>query len=135
MLTTDQEMLIDMIDHIEDREAKAKFIRKIMEKNNKNTLPLSNTYKFKDVMKQFEIQNPVTIQDLKFEIKQIKMQIEELKIFTHSIDFKLQNMENQGIFVNNQTPEELNNFFNSMTLVEKQRWYTKITLKIDYDYQ
>ena len=106
-----------------------------MEKNNKNTLPLSNTYKFEDIMKQFEIQNPVTIQDLKFEIKQIKMQIEKLKIFTHSIDFKLQNMENQGIFVNNQTPEELNNFVNSMTIVEKQRWYTKITLKIDPNYQ
>ena len=65
MLTTNQEILIDMIDHIEDKEAKAKFIRKIMEKNKKNTLPLSNTYKFKDIMKQFEIQNPVTIQDLK----------------------------------------------------------------------
>ena len=102
-------MLIVMIDHIEDKEAKAKFIRKIMEKNNKNTLPLSNTYKFKDVMKQFEIQNRVTIQDLQFKIKQIKMQIEELKIFTQSIDFKLQNMENQGISVNNQTPKELNN--------------------------
>ena len=102
-------MLIDMIDHIEDKEEKAKFIRKIMENNNKNILPLSNTYKFKDVMKQFEIQNRVTIQDLQFEIKQIKMQIEELKIFTQSIDFKHQNMENQGISVNNQTPKELNN--------------------------
>ena len=45
MLTTDQEMLIEMVDHIEDKEAKARFIRKIIEKNNKNTLPLSNTYK------------------------------------------------------------------------------------------
>ena len=32
MLMTNQEMLIDMIDHIEDKEEKAKFIRKIMEK-------------------------------------------------------------------------------------------------------
>ena len=32
MLTTDQEVLIDMIDHIEDKETKAKFIRKIMKK-------------------------------------------------------------------------------------------------------
>ena len=48
-------MLIEMIDYIEDKEAKTKFITKIIEKNNKNTLPLSNTYKFKDVMKQFEI--------------------------------------------------------------------------------
>ena len=81
MITTYQEILIEMIDHIEDKDTKAKFIRKIMDKNNKNTLLLSNTYKFKDVMKQFEIQNPVTIQDLQYEIKEIKMQIDELKIY------------------------------------------------------
>ena len=51
MLTIDQEILVDMIDHIEDKEAKAKFIRKIMEKSNKNTLPLQNSYKLKDIMK------------------------------------------------------------------------------------
>ena len=81
MITTYQEILIEMIDHIEDKDTKAKFIRKIMDKNNKNTLLLSNTYKFKDVMKQFEIHNPVTIQDLQYEIKEIKMQIDELKIY------------------------------------------------------
>ena len=42
MLTADQEILVDMIDRIEDKEAKAKFIRKIIEKSNENTntLPL-----------------------------------------------------------------------------------------------
>ena len=57
-----------MIDHIEDKEAKAKFIRKIMEisKKKTNTLPLQNSYKFKDIMKQFEIQKPITIQDTRF---------------------------------------------------------------------
>ena len=64
MLTAYQEILVDMIDHIEDKELKEKFIRKIMEKNNKNTLPLQNTYKFKDIIKQFEIQKPITIQEL-----------------------------------------------------------------------
>ena len=79
MLTTDQEILVDMIDHIEVKEAKEKFLRKIMEQSNKNTLPLQNSYKFKDIMKQFEIQKPITIQDLQIEIKQIRIQIEELK--------------------------------------------------------
>ena len=64
MLTADQEILVDMIDHIEDKELKEKFIRKIMEKNNKNTLPLQYTYKFKDIIKQFEIEKPITIQEL-----------------------------------------------------------------------
>ena len=135
MLPSDQEILIEMIDHIKDKDTKSKFIRKIMDKNNKNTLPLSNTYKFKDVIKQFEIQNPVTIQDLQYEIKQIKMQIDDLKIFTRSIDSKLHNMENQRISLNNQNFEEVDNFVNSMTIVEKQRWYKKITLKIDPGYQ
>ena len=31
--------------------------------------------------------------------------------------------------------EDLDKFFNSMTIVQKQRWYIKITLKIDPDYQ
>ena len=52
MLTADQ--LIEMIDHIENKDAKTKFIRKLMEKGHQNTLPLSNTYKFKDEMSQFE---------------------------------------------------------------------------------
>ena len=47
MLTTNQEILVDMTYHIEDKEAKEKIIRKIMEKSNKNILPLQNSYKFK----------------------------------------------------------------------------------------
>ena len=115
MLIADQEIIIDMINHIEDKEAKAKFIRKRMKK--KNTLPLQNTYKFKDIMKQFEIQKPITIQDLQIEIKQI----EELKVFTQDINSRLQNIENQEISLRNQTTEELENFVNSITIVEKRR--------------
>ena len=74
MLIADQELLIKMIDQIEDKETKAGFIRKIMEQNvkTKNHLPLSNAYRFKDIMQQFEVQDPITIQDLQLEIKQIK---------------------------------------------------------------
>ena len=69
-----------MIDQIENKEVKAKYIRKIMEQNTKATksFPLSNAYKFKDIIQQFETQSPVTIQDLQLEIKQIKNQIKEL---------------------------------------------------------
>ena len=60
-----------MIDQIEDKKAKVKFIRKIMEQNikTKSPLPLSNAYRFKDIMQQFEVQDSVTIQDLQLEIK------------------------------------------------------------------
>ena len=44
-------------------------------------------------------------------------------------------MENQGISLVTPTSEDLDNFVNTITIVEKQRWYTKITLKIDPDYQ
>ena len=83
----------------------------------KNTLPLQNTYKFKDIMKQFEIQKPITIQDLQIEIKQI----EELKVFTQDINSRLPNIENQEISLRNQTTKELENFVNSITIVEKRR--------------
>ena len=66
MLTDDQELLIETIDQIEDKEAKAKYIRKIKEQNikTKNSLPLSNAYSFKDIMQQFKVRDPITIQDL-----------------------------------------------------------------------
>ena len=121
MLTIYQEMLVDMIDHIEDKEAKAKFIRKKMEKGNKNTLSLQNSYKFKDIMKQFEIQKPITIHDLQIEIKQIRVQIEELKVFAQNMNSRIQNIENQEISLINQTTDEFDNFVNSITIVEKQR--------------
>ena len=110
MLTTNQEILIDMIEHIEDKETKAKFIRKIKENFNTNTLPLQNTYRFKDIMKQFEIKKRIKIQDLQIKIKQIKIkqikkQIEELKVFTQNIDSRLQNIENQEISLKHQTTE------------------------------
>ena len=87
MLTADQELLIEMIYQIEDKEAKAKYIRKIMEQNTKtkNSLPLSNAYRFKDIVQQIEIQNLMKIQDLQIEIKQIKTQTEELKTLILSI--------------------------------------------------
>ena len=68
-----------MIDQIEDKDTKVKYIRKIMEQSikSKNSIPLSNAYSFKDIMQQFEVQCPFTIQDLQTEIKQIKLQIEE----------------------------------------------------------
>ena len=75
------------------------------------------------------------IQDLQFEIKQIKEQIEELKIFTQGINSRIENIEHQGISLPTPASEDLDNFVNTITIVEKQRWYTKITLKIDPDYQ
>ena len=86
-------------------------------------------------MKQFEIQKLVTIHDLQIEIKQIRVQIEELKVFTRNMDSRIQNIENQEIFLNNQTTDEFDNFVKSITIVEKQKWYTKITFKIYLDYK
>ena len=86
-------------------------------------------------MQQFEEQKPVTIQDLQTKIKQIKIQIEELKDFTQHLDFKIQNIENQKVALTPQTFEDLDTFVNSITIVQKQKWYTKITLKINSDFQ
>ena len=51
-------------------------------------------------MQQFEIQSPVTIQDLQIEIKQIKTLIEELKTFTQNLEFEIQNIEGSPPFDN-----------------------------------
>ena len=52
-----------------------------------------------------------------------------------TIDVPITNLENQRETLTNQTSEELETFVNSMTIVQKQRWYTKITLKINPDFQ
>ena len=44
-------------------------------------------------------------------------------------------MEHQKEVLTSETNEDLETFVHSMTIVQKQRWYTKITLKINPDYQ
>ena len=69
------------------------------------------------------------------EVKQIKFKIEELKLFNQNIDTRMTNLEHQKEVLTSETNEELETFVHSMTIVQKQRWYTKITLKINPDYQ
>ena len=77
-------------------------------------------------MQYFKNQEPATIQYLQIEIKQIKTQIEELKFYTQDIDVIIKNLEDQKDALTTQTSKELENFVNSITIVQKQRWYTKI---------
>ena len=51
------------------------------------------------------------------------------------MDARIKNLEDKKETFTNQTYEELETFVNSMTIVQKQRWYTKITLKINPDFQ
>ena len=138
MLTADQELFIGMINQIEDKETKTKYIRKILE--HQNTKPkfknnLASSYKVQDIIQFYKNQEPATIQDLQMEIKQIKTQIDEIKLYTQNIDARITNLENQKDDLTNQTFEVLETFVHSMTIVQKQRWYTKITLKINPNYQ
>ena len=124
MLTADKKLFIKMIYQIDDKETKAKYIRKILKHQNtkpKSKNNLANSYKMKDIIQYYKNQESATIQDLQMEIKQIKTQIDELKLFTHNIDVQITNLENQKETLTNQTYEELETFVNSMTIVQKQR--------------
>ena len=138
MLTTDQELLIEMIDQIEDKETKTQYIRKVLEQQNskpKSKPNLSNSYKMKDIFQYYKKQEPTTLQDLQEEIKQIKIQIDELKHFTQNIGDRITYLENQKEVITSETNDELETCLHSRTIVQKQRWYTKITLKINPDFQ
>ena len=138
MITADQELFIEMIDKIDDKDTKAKYIRKVLEHQNTKPKPknsLANSYKLKDIIQYYKNQEPATIQDLQTEIKQIKTQIEEIKLFTQNIDVRITNQEYKKDTMTSETNEELETFVHSMTVVQKQRWYTKITLKINPDFQ
>ena len=89
----------------------------------------------KDIFQYYKKQEHATLQDLQEEIKQIKIQIDELKHFTQNIGDRITYLENQKEVITSETNEDLETFVHSMTVVQKQRWYTKITLKINPDYQ
>ena len=89
----------------------------------------------KDIIQYYKNQEPATIQDLQIEIKQIKTQIEEIKSYIQNMDARIKYLDDKKETFTNQTYEELETFVNSMTIVQKQRWYTKITLKINPDFQ
>ena len=72
MLTADQELLLEMIYQIEDKEAKAKYIRKVLEQQNSKPKPkvnISNAYQMKDMLQYYKKQEPATLQDLHEEVK------------------------------------------------------------------
>ena len=78
MITADQELLLEMIDQIEDKEAKTKYIRKIIEQRNskpKHKTNLSNAYQIKYIFQYYKQQEPATLKDLQEEVKQIKFKI------------------------------------------------------------
>ena len=96
MLTADQELLLEMTDQIEDKDAKAKYIRKVLKQQNskpKHKVNLSNAYQMKDLFQYYKKQERATLQDLQEEVKQIKIQIEELKLFNQNIDTRITNLE------------------------------------------
>ena len=67
----------------------------------------------------YSFKSPVTIQDLQTKIKQIKLQIKELKNFTQHLDFKIQNIENQKVSLTPQTSEDLDTFCTIVKMVYK----------------
>ena len=108
MLTADQELLLEMIEQIEDKEAKAKYIIKVLEQQNSKPKPqvnLSNVYQMKDMFQYYKKQEPATLQDLQEEVKQIKNQIEELILFNQNIDTRITNLEHQKEVLTSETNE------------------------------
>ena len=96
-----------MIDQIEDKEIKSKYIKKIIEQQStkpKSYLPVANINRIKDVIEYFKDQEPATVQDLQIELKQIKTQIEELKRFNQTMDYRISNLENKKEIL---TPQNL----------------------------
>ena len=78
MLTADQELLLEMIDQIEDKEDKTKYIRKVLEQQNSKPKPktnLSNAYQIKDIFQYYKKQEYATLKDLQEEVKQIKFKL------------------------------------------------------------
>jgi hypothetical protein len=84
-LTREERIIIELIDQIEDSEIKIKYLSQIGQKD--KIITNSINYNFTDVSNRFKKEKrPITVQDLQFEINNIKQKIKELKL-----DFKISN--------------------------------------------
>ena len=59
----------------------------------KSYLPIANIKRIKDVIEYFKDQEPAIVQDLQIELKEIKTQIEELKRFNQTMDYRISNQK------------------------------------------
>jgi hypothetical protein len=84
-LTREERIILELIDQIEDSEIKIKYLSQIGQKD--KIITNSINYNFTDVSNRFKKEKrPITVQDLQFEINNIKQEIKELKL-----DFKISN--------------------------------------------
>jgi hypothetical protein len=84
-LTREERIILELIDQIEDSEIKIKYLSQIGQKD--KIITNSINYNFTDVSNRFKKEKrPITVQDLQFEINNIKQKIKELKL-----DFKISN--------------------------------------------
>jgi len=84
-LIREERIILEPIDQIEDPETKIKYLSQISQKDKTVTNDINNN--FPDISNRFKKEKcPTTIQDLQFEINNIKQEIKELKL-----DFKISN--------------------------------------------
>jgi hypothetical protein len=70
-LTRDERIILELIDQIEDRETKIKYLSQISQKEKIITDDIN--YNFTDVSNRFKKEKrPITVQDLQFEINNMK---------------------------------------------------------------
>jgi hypothetical protein len=152
-LTREERIILELIDKIEDPEIKIKYLSQISQKE--KIISNGINYNFTDVSnKSKKEKSPITVQDLKFEINNIKQEIKELKynfkisdeqlvqeIITQQTDKILQNdseIKIEEIHNNNKSKqdfEENNLFINLIDKIIFQKWYVEVTLIINSEFQ
>jgi hypothetical protein len=157
-LTREERIILELINQIEDPETKIKYLSQISQKE--KIITNSINYNLTDVSNRFKKEkHPTTVQDLKFEINNIKQEIKGLKsnfqisneqliqeIITLKTekqqtdktlpnDNKIKIEEIQGNDKAKQSSEDNNLFINLIDRIIFKKWYVEVTLIINAEFQ
>jgi hypothetical protein len=154
-LTREERIIIELINQIEDPETKIKYLSQIVQKEKIITNDIN--YNLTDVSNRFKQEKYLTtIQDLKFEINNIRQEIKELKYNfkisneqlvqeiitlqsekqqTKEIiqDDKIKEIQDHDNIKQNSVDKEL--FINLIDRIIFQKWYVEVTLIINVEFK
>ncbi len=128
VLTNSQEEILTIIDQVTDHNVKRQLLEFLIEKNPSNResskLILPNKgYQFQEVMNRFNHsrikEKPASLQDLKYEINQLKIEISMLKHENKEFKVRISSLENakketQISFPETQEPNDLPEYLNKI---------------------
>ena len=143
VITTDKDLLLELIDRTNDPALKKEFLIKLKDKitqeeNNINIQPFNLT----KVLSQYPVSSSlknITTKDLQTEISFLKTQIKEIQhdLMQQKIDISnlQQNVQGKQVSTSDENLDSNDQFVSVINRIIFQKWYTSVTIIINNDFR